>query len=48
VVHTTSKRRAASVGVLEFGRGNVTLVREATPEEISDYTSVKSEKAMRE
>jgi hypothetical protein len=39
IVRTTTKKEARSEGVEEFGHGQVTLVREATPEEVKAYTA---------
>lgn len=42
VVRTESKKRAKTVGVSEFGRGNVRCVREATKAETSDFMAQKN------
>lgn len=46
VVTCRTPRQAKSQGVLEFGRGNVKEVREATPEEIATYKSIKGESSL--
>ena len=46
VVRTQNKRMARSVGVREFGRGMVKLVRRATKGEIDYYVSLKGPRAI--
>ena len=46
VVTCRTKRQAKSEGVFEFGRGNVKEVREATPEEIATFKSIRGESAL--
>lgn len=48
VVRTRTKRRARSVGVREYGRGNVRCVRPATQAETREYIVQRSEAAMQE
>ena len=46
LVNCRTKRQAKSEGVFEFGRGNVKEVREATPEEIITFQSIKGKSAL--
>lgn len=48
VVTTANKARALSIGVREYGRGNVRCVREATDKETKSYIAQKGEDALRE
>lgn len=43
VVETVTKTKARSLGVAEFGRGQVATVRLATPAEVKEYVAVKGE-----
>lgn len=43
VVHCLTKRMARSIGVAEFGRGQVDTVRAATPDEIMEYAREKND-----
>ena len=47
VVGAANKRVAHSVGVSEFGRGYVRIVREATKAETDSFVAQKGEKALR-
>ena len=46
VVNTTSKRKAHSEGVAEFGRGMVKTVRRATQADIDYFVSQKGKNAV--
>ena len=46
VVRTTSKRKAHSEGVNEYGRGNVRCVRLATTVEVKSYVAQKGHTAL--
>lgn len=46
VVEATSKAKARTMGVAEFGRGNVRDVRLATPAEVKTYRDQKGEITM--
>ena len=48
VVRTNNKRRAREIGVLEYGRGNLKDVREATKAEVECFVSQKGQDALRE
>lgn len=47
VVSARNKREARSVGVDEFGRGNVRFVREASQDEVEDFVSQKGKDALK-
>jgi hypothetical protein len=46
VVSTANKKRAHSIGVEEYGRGNVRCVREATQDETESFISQKGKDAL--
>lgn len=48
VVRTKNQRMARSIGVKEYGRGNVRTVRIATLDEVREYLSQKGEAALHE
>lgn len=48
VVSVANKKRARSVGVSEYGRGNTRCVREATKDETESFVAQKGKVALLE